>query len=113
MEVFRAMVSVEVRRPEALERAAMRVFRRVLVLVGAVVVLSLTSSSTWAQPRRLTEAERQAVIFAAEYLERGPAAWWDHLSSDSPFRRLGREAALAEIEVRAGSPVEAEWKLMA
>ncbi|HEV2846133.1 MAG TPA: hypothetical protein VG477_14860, partial [Thermoanaerobaculia bacterium] len=61
----------------------------------------------------MSEAERQAVVFALEYLERGPGAWWDRLSSGSPFRQLGREAALAEIEVRAGSPAEAEWKLMA
>ena len=66
-----------------------------------------------AGPRPLTDAERQGVIFAAEYLERGPAAWWDHLSRTSPLRRLGREAALAEIEVRAGSPAEAQWELQA
>src|SRR5258706_10138182 len=66
-----------------------------------------------AGPRPLTEAERQGVVFAAEYLERGPAAWWDHLSRTSPLRRLGREAALAEIEVRAGSPAEAQWELQA
>jgi tetratricopeptide (TPR) repeat protein len=66
-----------------------------------------------AGPRRLTDAERQGVVFAAEYLERGPAAWWDRLSRTSPLRRLGREAALAEIEVRAGSPAEAQWELQA
>jgi tetratricopeptide (TPR) repeat protein len=66
-----------------------------------------------AGPRPLSDAERQGVIFAAEYLERGPAAWWDHLSRTSPLRRLGREAALAEIEVRAGSPAEAQWELQA
>lgn len=91
----------------------MRVVRRSIVLTGALGALLLGSSFAFAQPRRLTEAERQAVVFAAEYLERGPAAWWDRLSGDSPLRRLGREAALAEIEVRAGSPAEAEWKLMA
>ncbi|MFL6197006.1 MAG: peptidase MA family metallohydrolase [Thermoanaerobaculia bacterium] len=64
-------------------------------------------------PRPLTEAERQAVQLAAEYLDRGPEAWWDRLSSGAPLRRLGREAALAEIEVRAGSPAGAEWELEA
>src|SRR3954451_8758989 len=62
-------------------------------------------------PRPLSEAERQAVALAADYLDRGPAAWWDRLSRDAPLRRLGREAALAEIEVRAGSPAGAEWEL--
>jgi hypothetical protein len=64
-------------------------------------------------PRALSEAERQAVVLAAEYLDRGPAAWWDRLSRTSPLRRLGREAALAEIEVRAGAPAGAEWALEA
>ena len=64
-------------------------------------------------PRALSEAERQAVVLAAEYLDRGPAAWWDRLASTSPLRRLGREAALAEIEVRAGAPAGAEWALEA
>ncbi len=64
-------------------------------------------------PRPLTDAERQGVIFAAEYLERGPAAWWDHLSRTSPLRHLGRGAVMAEIEVRAGSPDEAQWELQA
>ncbi|HEY2291850.1 MAG TPA: hypothetical protein VGM86_14210, partial [Thermoanaerobaculia bacterium] len=64
-------------------------------------------------PRPLSEAERQAVALAAEYLDRGPAAWWDRLASGSPLRKLGREAALAEIEVRAGSPAGAEWDLAA
>lgn len=76
--------------------------------VGAVL-----AAPAPAGPRPLTDAERQGVIFAAEYLERGPAAWWDHLSRTSPLRRLGREAALAEIEVRAGSPAEAQWELQA
>jgi tetratricopeptide (TPR) repeat protein len=64
-------------------------------------------------PRALSEAERQAVVFAAEYLDQGPAAWWDRLARTSPLRRLGREAALAEIEVRAGAPAGAEWALEA
>src|SRR5436305_4355453 len=64
-------------------------------------------------PRPLSEAERQAAVLAAEYLDRGPAAWWDRLASGSPLRRLGREAALAEIEVRAGSPAGADWEIEA
>jgi tetratricopeptide (TPR) repeat protein len=63
--------------------------------------------------RPLSEAERQATRLAAEYLEKGPAGWWDHLAAASPLRRLGREAALAEIEVRAGAPAGAEWELEA
>lgn len=91
----------------------MRFVRKPFVFTGALAALLLASVSASAQPRRLTEAERQAVVFAAEYLDRGAAAWWDRLSGGSALRALGREAALAEIEVRAGSPAEAEWKLMA
>src|SRR6476646_10742781 len=87
--------------------------------VAAALLCAMTAagaalgSPAPAGPRPLSDAERQGVIFAAEYLERGPAAWWDHLSRTSPLRRLGREAALAEIEVRAGSPAEAQWELQA
>lgn len=86
--------------------------------VAAALLCVLTAGAALgapapAGPRPLTDAERQGVIFAAEYLERGPAAWWDHLSRTSRLRRLGREAALAEIEVRAGSPAEAQWELQA
>ncbi|HSF43978.1 MAG TPA: hypothetical protein VLT87_29580, partial [Thermoanaerobaculia bacterium] len=70
-------------------------------------------AQTFQGPRPLTEAERQAVLLAAQYLDRGPGAWWDHLASGSPLRELGREAALEEIEVRAGDPAGARWELQA
>jgi hypothetical protein len=72
-----------------------------------------TRAQTFQGPRPLTEAERQAVVFATEYLDRGPEAWWEHLASSSPLRDLGREAALEEIEVRAGDPSGARWELQA
>ncbi|HEV7503916.1 MAG TPA: hypothetical protein VGS07_03300 [Thermoanaerobaculia bacterium] len=87
--------------------------------VAAALLCAMTAAGSAlaapapAGPRPLSDAERQGVVFAAEYLERGPAAWWDHLSRTSPLRRLGRDAALAEIEVRAGSPAEAQWELQA
>jgi hypothetical protein len=84
-----------------------------LLLLAAPGFLRAASAAGAAGPHRLSEAERQAVQLAAEYLEKGPAAWWDHLSSASPLRRLGLDAALAEIEVRAGSPAGAEWELEA
>ena len=83
-----------------------------LLTVPGLVLAAAPAPPTEA-PRALSEAERQAVVLAAEYLDRGPAAWWDRLASTSPLRRLGREAALAEIEVRAGAPAGAEWALEA
>ena len=64
------------------------------------------------EPRELTPAERAAVELAAAYMERGPAAWWDRLAADAPLRRLGREAALEEIGVRAGPADGATWQLL-
>ena len=64
------------------------------------------------QPRELSEAERAAVELAAGYLDRGPEAWWDRLAADAPLRRLGREAALEEIGVRAGPADGASWQLL-
>jgi tetratricopeptide (TPR) repeat protein len=92
----------------ALTRAVALVF---LTLSG--LALAAAPAPAAEAPRALSEAERQAVVLAAEYLDRGPAAWWDRLSRASPLRRLGREAALAEIEVRAGAPAGAEWALEA
>jgi tetratricopeptide (TPR) repeat protein len=64
-------------------------------------------------PRPLTEAERQSVQLAAAYLADGPAAWWPALASGSWLRALGREAALAEIEARAGTAAGSTWTLQA
>jgi tetratricopeptide (TPR) repeat protein len=89
---------------------------RLALITALAVFLALPRRALAAppgEPRPLSEAERQAVVLAAEYLDRGPAAWWDRLARRSPLRRLGREAALAEIEVRAGSPAGAEWELEA
>jgi tetratricopeptide (TPR) repeat protein len=83
------------------------------VLVLALLFLPGPAGALPEGVRPLTEAERQAALLVTGYLEKGPAAWWDRLASGSPLRKLGREAALAEIEVRAGSPAGAEWSLEA
>lgn len=87
-------------------RGAVPVLPLLLLLVAALVPPAASAA-----PRPLSDAERSAVQWAAEYLERGPAAFWDHLSADSPLRGLGKEAALAEIEARAGLPGQARWQL--
>jgi tetratricopeptide (TPR) repeat protein len=85
-------------------------FAVALLLAGPRIALAAAAPEA---PRKLSEAERQAAVLAAAYLDQGPVAWWDRLSLHSPLRRLGREAALAEIEVRAGPPAGAEWELEA
>ncbi|PYQ61100.1 MAG: hypothetical protein DMF53_15760 [Acidobacteria bacterium] len=64
------------------------------------------------RPREISAAERAAVGLAADYLQRGPEAWWEQLSANAPLRRLGRAAALEEIGVRAGPSDGASWQLL-
>jgi tetratricopeptide (TPR) repeat protein len=64
-------------------------------------------------PQPLTAAERQAAQLAADYLAEGPAAWWPRLARDSWLRGLGRAAAVAEIEARAGMAAGSRWTLQA
>jgi hypothetical protein len=95
-----------------MNRSPLSVQALAVALLLAVPAIALADGPPEA-PRKLSEAERQAAVLAAGYLDQGPAAWWDRLSRHSPLRRLGREAALAEIEVRAGPPAGAEWELEA
>ncbi|MFL6263429.1 MAG: hypothetical protein ACJ76Y_27370 [Thermoanaerobaculia bacterium] len=88
-----------------------------LVLTGAGPAPVSTAGDTPAlgelpKPRELSEAERAAVGLAADYLQRGPEAWWEKLSASSPLRRLGRGPALEEIGVRAGPSDGASWELL-
>jgi tetratricopeptide (TPR) repeat protein len=64
-------------------------------------------------PRPLSVAEREAAQLAADYLAGGPAAWWPHLARGAWLRTLGRDAALGEIEVRAGLPAGSRWVMQA
>jgi hypothetical protein len=64
------------------------------------------------QPRELSAAERAAAELAAAYFAHGPEAWWDRLAADAPLRKLGREAALEEIGVRAGPADGSSWQLL-
>ncbi|HEY4596550.1 MAG TPA: hypothetical protein VIJ02_09145, partial [Thermoanaerobaculia bacterium] len=102
----------------------MRVFRATAVfLLGAVLAGAGPAPAPVAaggkpmlgelpKPRELSEAERAAVGLAADYLQRGPEAWWEKLSAGAPLRRLGRAAALEEIGVRAGPSDGASWELL-
>ncbi len=96
---------------------ATAVFLLALVLAGAgPAPVSLggdgASLDALPKPRQLSEAERAAAGMAAEYLQRGPEAWWEKLAANAPLRRLGREAALEEIGVRAGPADGASWQLL-
>jgi hypothetical protein len=57
-----------------------------------------------AQPRPIGEAERAAVVIAAEFLERGPRALVERLAPGAPM-------PLEELAVRAGPREGARWTL--
>jgi tetratricopeptide (TPR) repeat protein len=85
---------------------------------GAALALSLAAPGALAvpaagpaPPRPLSEAEREAVRLAADYLARGPAAFQEALASSSPLRTLTPAAARDEIEVRAGVRGDVSWEL--
>jgi tetratricopeptide (TPR) repeat protein len=61
--------------------------------------------------RPLSYAERAAVQIAANYLSVGPPAVYDQLSTESPLRKLSKNDALDEIEVRFGPAAGATWEL--
>jgi hypothetical protein len=82
-----------------------------LAVSGAAELRGQRDRAVTLAPRPLSAAEREAVIFAAEYLARGPEAFWDRLARGSALHRLGRTAALEEIEVRGGLPRGAKWEL--
>ena len=80
-------------------------------VLAATLSVAAAPAASLAPPRPLTAAEVEAVRLASEYLAGGPEALWPLLSAGSALRDLGREAGLAEIEVRLGSPAGARWEL--
>ena len=81
------------------------------LLLLLAIVLPLHAKKVAEAPRELSDAERAGFQLALDYFEEGPSAWWDQLASSAPLRELGREAALAEIEVRVGATPEASWTM--
>ena len=81
-------------------------------LRAAAAPVPLTPSTEHPVPARpLLDTERQAVQLAVAYLDKGAESWWGALSRRSPLRTLGHDAALREIEVRAGPAEGARWEL--
>lgn len=97
----------------SLTRASMRRSARIaMVAIVFALCSTLFAANPARGPRPISDAERAAVEFAAEYLARGPEAFLDKLAANSPLRSFRREDSLAEIEVRAGPPTGASWELM-
>jgi tetratricopeptide (TPR) repeat protein len=89
------------------------------ILIAAVVLTISAGDSlgatrtTAAAPRPISATERIAVAAAADYLDRGAAAFHERLAAGSPLRSLDAGEVLREIEVRAGPHVGAQWALEA
>ena len=70
------------------------------------VVAMLMCGTALAEVRPISEAERAAVQYAAEYFASGPQAIVTRLTASSPLR------SAAEIEARLGPPAGAQWELV-
>jgi hypothetical protein len=75
-----------------------------------LAILLLAFSAT-AQPRAINDAEREAVVVVASFLDRGPEALYERLAPDAPFRALPRDQALQELAARTGPHAGARWSL--
>lgn len=71
----------------------------------------LIALSLGAAPRRINDAEREAVTIVAAFLARGPEAIEERLSADAPLRVLPQNELLAELAVRTGPRDGARWTL--
>jgi tetratricopeptide (TPR) repeat protein len=104
------------RRSGSLALAALSALPEVLALVAvlalpAVAAAQETAPAAVAGPQPVTAAERRGVELATQYMVGGAAAWWPELARRSWLRALGQEAAVAEIETRAGTPTGSHWTL--
>lgn len=89
----------------------MTIRHRACRAVAATLVLCFALGGA-AEVRPISDAERAAVQFAAEYLAGGPPAFAARLASASPLRALAGPLQEAEIETRLGPPAGAKWQLI-
>src|SRR5688500_13665183 len=82
------------------------------VSVAAVMLCWLGVTAVSADVRPISDAERAAVKFAADYLAGGAVALVDDLAANSPIRRAGAATIPLEIETRLGPRGGAEWRLV-
>jgi hypothetical protein len=76
-----------------------------------LLAILLFAVSATAQPRPINEAEREAVMMAASFLDRGPEALYERLAPDAPLRALPTQQALQELAARTGPHAGARWSL--
>ncbi len=87
------------------------VLRHTKAAAAAAALQTVIALFASAEPRPISEPEREAVAIAAAFLSRGPAAIEERLAPDAPLRALRREDALAELAVRTGPRDGARWTL--
>jgi hypothetical protein len=76
-----------------------------------LLAILLFAVSARTQPRAINDAEREAVVMVASFLDRGPEALYERLSPDAPFRVLPRDQALRELAARTGPHAGTRWSL--
>lgn len=81
-------------------------------ILFSLLALCIVTSPVGAIPRPLSPAEHQAIRLVAQGFQDGPEHLWEHLSSDAPLRKLGREHALREISVRLGPTARSHWRVL-
>lgn len=89
----------------------MTIRHRACRVAAATLVLCFALGGA-ADVRPISDAERAAVQFAAEYLAGGPPVLAARLASSSPLRALAGPLQEAEIETRLGPPAGAKWQLI-
>lgn len=100
------LASLQIFEAEGSRRPSTRVWLA-LVLLLALSTMPASAAETLIRP--VTSAERAAVGWALEYLDGGADAWVEHLAPGSPWYRS--PDAATEIELRAGPPAGAKWRL--
>lgn len=78
----------------------------------AVLMFCCLTFAAAADVRPISDAERAAVQYAAEYLAGGPPALVPRVASASPLRAMQGALLEAELETRLGPPAGATWQLI-
>ena len=111
MPAMRAMPAIAAALAAVLTVGALPIFRSEALLAAVAAAAPGEPAAATPGPRPLTAAERRGVELATLYMVGGAAAWWPELARGTWLRALGQDAAVAEIETRAGPPAGSHWTL--
>jgi hypothetical protein len=104
------MLKTTQRRPRSRHSASLLTVLCIALLLPASDLIAEEREQPIA-PRALSSAERFSSETVADFLSRGPVAFYERLHRDSPLRRMSKEEALGEIAARTGPAAAASWEL--